>query len=203
MKKHGVVIDVESEKLYFKKNHCQHEGAPYVNSSTHLELIGGEATPPDHDIDSRPVTSTSSTPSPSPSGPVKRLTILKRSETPQATHSNSEDTKKDENVRRKESTKDIALIGAAAYHLLAKQLGSEVFAISMKDINDQSEKDLRAKDPSHIKRNLRSVSQPYCFENCCIVLYRCWPLSAPFTYHVAERLKRQVDVAENSLNLCD
>ena len=149
MKKHGVVIDVESERFYFKKNHCQHGEASYVNSPTYLEMIDGDkTTPPVQKIENRSTNSTSSTSVPSHSIILKRINLI------QTSHYKSENRNEDQKIGRRKFIKDIVLIEAAVYHLLIKQPGSEIFAIFMKNINDQSKKNLRAKNFFYIKRNL-------------------------------------------------
>lgn len=188
MKKHGVVIDVDKEKLYFKKMHCQHSGASYREGSFNMELIENDtpltkfflrphstiSSSADNDLTKKPVQYTILKPNRSDSTdkktPIRKVgmttlkTPTKDCPVKKGKNENEKDIRSEPIVKNDDSketkghkdTIDICMVGAASYNLLIKKPGAEVFAISMKDINDQLEKDNKDKDPMHIKRNLPS-----------------------------------------------
>ena len=165
MKRHGLILDMANDSFTFWPDHCDHPGAwrQKNRNSTNVVRDKNAAAPPmRHKVGAKVETSPEKTSSAGPS-----IDILKRKTTsPPSVEDEEKEVKATPRVEkdvvrtpRVQSTKkvkrtprdsrpreclappDMAFVGAAAYNFLSKQKDVELFAISLRDIDDQIQKD--------------------------------------------------------------
>ena len=126
MRKHGVILDMSCDKIMFWPGHCTHPGAPkLIELPRKLETINKKS------MDEELTTVIS---------PQK---ILRRSimeDKPEATPIPKEVPRIDPKPSK---PVDVAIIGAESYRYLTHCKAVKVYAISMKDIDDQLNKESR------------------------------------------------------------
>lgn len=141
MRKHGIMIDMSTEKINFKKGHCTHPGveqAATLNEKRTIESTSQEF---------------SKTKEPASEWHPKILKRQSRSEAAVAPATLKPVCNENSQSKRKTLTSDTASepkrqakaieilqIGAAPFHLLSKQKDAECFSISLKDIQDHQER---------------------------------------------------------------
>ena len=174
IKKHGVIIDMTNDSLAFWPSHCTHIGTtsllspPSLPTETAAVTIEEDITP--QKIIKRgskeDMTDFLQTPNKLSSkkrrqiNKSKRKVSIRESSSRKATISRLESFDKKELPVPIPTTKisepkakdiDIAMIGIDVYHAACRLKRAQVFAVSMKDIQYQAEKEARAKtDPKSV-----------------------------------------------------
>ena len=126
MRKHGVILDMSCDKIMFWPGHCTHPGAPkLIEPPRKLETIDKKST--DEELTTV----------------ISPRKILRRSimeDKPEATPIPKEVPRIDPKPSK---PVDVAIIGADSYRYLTHCKAVKVYAISMKDIDDQLNKESR------------------------------------------------------------
>ena len=167
MKKHGVIIDMTNNSLAFWPGHCTHIGATFPLSPPSLSTETA-AVRIEEDITARKIIKKGSKEdmtdflqTPNKLSSKKRRQINKsmrkisigETSSRKATISSLDSSDKKElpvPIPAKKTSEpktkdiDIAMIGADAYRAACRLKGAQVFAVSMKDIQYQAEKEARA-----------------------------------------------------------
>lgn len=129
LRRHGVSLDLVDGSLSFRQGYCDCQ--PSRNSPGNLKAVGNNKSPPE------PVKPAPTTP---PFMPTKILKRPSNHQPPSVENSEEpEESEKPKKTKKKDEL-EVAQIGAAPFMTLARNKECEVFAITMRDINQHLEK---------------------------------------------------------------
>lgn len=169
MKQHGVLLDCTQNGVYFIENHCQHEGSEsrtqmprHVSSPNQVQLKDGIAIVP--------TGQQTTIPSNAESLPKKPVVLMDPEVTRNQQPMESPELPKKILVRpsrdlrrpgmqafkpvQQPLAQSICMINGPAFRTAARQEGSEIFSITMREIEQQEKKDQDTKDAARDLKKL-------------------------------------------------